>query len=191
MVPPRKGDYLGIPISVAGKKVADQWDLARDEASNDRCASYGPPTIMNQPTRLHISWQDDSTLRIDTDYGTQTRVFSFGQPPIQRKRTRQGTSVAVWEARRGRGAMTARYLTVTTANMLPGYLRKNGVPYGEQATLTEYFDIFSEPQGAMIMVVTAVLTDPVYLEHPYIVASQFKKEADSSKWDPTPCSARW
>jgi hypothetical protein len=98
----------------------------------------------------------------------------------------------VWEARRANGAApSARYLKVTTTNMLPGYLRKNGVPYGENAVLTEYYDLFQERDGTTMMFVTAVVQDPVFLEQRYIVISHFKKESDGSKWDPTPCSARW
>jgi hypothetical protein len=193
MVPPAKGDYAGIPISAAGKKIADVWDPAQDEAAGDQCKHYGAASIMYQPTRIHITWQDDNTLRMDTDAGTQTRVFQFGKPAATpAKRTWQGSSVAVWEARRANGAApSARYLKVTTTNMLPGYLRKNGVPYGENAVLTEYYDLFQERDGTTMMFVTAVVQDPVFLEQRYIVISHFKKESDGSKWDPTPCSARW
>ena len=101
MVPPAKGDYAGIPISMAGKKIADAWDPAQDEATGNQCKHYGAASIMYQPTRLHITWQDDNTLRIDTDAGTQTRVFQFGKPAAAPgKRTWQGNSVAIWEARR-------------------------------------------------------------------------------------------
>jgi hypothetical protein len=195
MVPPAKGDYAVIPISVAGKKIADAWDPAQDEATGNQCKHYGAASIMFQPTRLHITWQDDNTLRMDTDAGTQTRVFQFGKPaatatPV--KRTWQGSSVAVWEARRANNAApSARYLKVTTTNMLPGYLRKNGVPYGESAVLTEYYDLYQERDGTTMIIVTAVVQDPVYLETRYITISHFKKEPDASKWDPTPCSARW
>jgi hypothetical protein len=74
--------------------------------------------------------------------------------------------------------------------MRPGYLRKNGVPYSADATVTEYFDLSPSPGGEMFVVTTAV-DDPRYLLQPFIVSSHFKKEADGSKWDPTPCSARW
>jgi len=198
MVPPAKGDYAGLPISVAGKKIADAWDPARDEAAGNQCKYYGAASIMYQPTRLHITWQDDNTLRMDTDAGTQTRLFQFGnRTAAQGRSTWQGSSVAAWEARRanvGRGnntAPSARYLKVTTTNMLPGYLRKNGVPYGESAVLTEYYDLYQERDGTTMMIVTAVVQDPVYLEQRYITISHFKKESDGSKWDPTPCSARW
>jgi hypothetical protein len=193
MVPPAKGDYAGLPISAAGKKAADAWEPAQDEAGGNECRHYGAASIMYQPTRIHVTWQDDNTLRMDTDAGTQTRVFQFVKPTVPpAKRTWQGSSVAVWEARRANGAApSARYLKVTTTNMLPGYLRKNGVPYGENAVLTEYYDLFQERDGSTMMFVTAVVQDPVFLEQRYIVISHFKKESDGSKWDPTPCSARW
>jgi hypothetical protein len=195
MVPPAKGDYIGIPISAAGKKAADGWDQGKDEAAGNQCKAYGAPGLMNLPTHLHITWQDDNTLRVDTDYGTQTRLFHFGNwtPPEPRKRSWQGSSVAVWASRRGGrgGPPSARYLRVTTTDLLSGYLRKNGVPYGESASLLEYVDLFREPNGAALIVWTAVVDDPLYLETPYVISSQFKKQADGSAWDPTPCSAGW
>jgi hypothetical protein len=75
--------------------------------------------------------------------------------------------------------------------MRPAYLRRNGVPYSAQATLTEYFDVFSEADGASMMIVTTIVEDPAYLYNPLIVASHFTKEPDGTKWDPTPCSAKW
>jgi hypothetical protein len=75
--------------------------------------------------------------------------------------------------------------------MRAGYLRKNGVPYSENATLTEYFDTALQASTTPLLVVTTVVDDPRYLTQPFIVSSHFKKEADGSKWDPTPCSSTW
>jgi hypothetical protein len=195
MVPPAKGDYIGIPISAAGKKTADAWDQGKDEAAGNQCRAYGAPGLMNLPTHLRITWQDDDTLRVDTDYGSQTRLLHFAPPQDKepRKRSWQGNSVAAWASRRGGrgGAPSARYLRITTTALLSGYLRKNGVPYSENASLLEYVDLFREPNDAAIIVWTAVVDDPVNLETPYIVSSQFKKQPDGSRWDPTPCSAGW
>jgi hypothetical protein len=195
MVPPGKGDYIGIPISAAAKKIADAWDQGRDEAAGQQCKAYGAPGLMNLPTHLRIGWQDDNTLRVETDYGTQTRVLHFGNwtPPEPRMRSWQGNSVARWASRRGGrgGPATARYLRIETTDLLSGYLRKNGVPYGERASLVEYVDLFREPNGAAMIVWTAVVEDPVYLETPYIISSQFKRQPDGSTWEPTPCSAGW
>jgi hypothetical protein len=74
--------------------------------------------------------------------------------------------------------------------MRAGYLRKNGVPYSENAVVTEYFDIAPHPDGGQVLLVTTIVDDPQYLQQPFIVSSQFKKEADGSKWDPTPCTAK-
>ena len=82
-------------------------------------------------------------------------------------------------------------LTVVTSNMRAGYLRKNGVPYSEDARVTEYFDVAPYGDASQLLVVTTVVDDPRYLLQPFITSSHFKKEADGAKWDPTACSATW
>ena len=80
MVTPPKGDYTGVFLNPAGRKTADAWDPAKDEASGEQCKSYGAPNIMRVPGRVHITWQDDQTLKIETDAGQQTRLLYFGDP---------------------------------------------------------------------------------------------------------------
>jgi hypothetical protein len=189
MVMPPKGDYRGIPLTPEGTKVANSWDAAVTEA--EPCKAYGAPVIMRIPGRLHIVWQDDNTLRLDTDAGTQTRLFRFGNgASASGAPTWQGTSNARWDATGGIGGR-AGSLTVVTTNVRPGYLRRNGVPYSADATVTEYFDVAPHPSGGQVLIVTTVVEDPLYLQRPYIVSSHFKKEPDGSKWDPTPCTATW
>ncbi len=77
-----------------------------------------------------------------------------------------------------------------TTNLRPGYLRKNGVPYSGDATLTEYWDVFgSGPQPLLVM--TSVVHDAKNLQTDWITSLNFKKEANGAKWDPTPCSSTW
>jgi hypothetical protein len=78
-----------------------------------------------------------------------------------------------------------------TTHLRPGYLRKNGIPYSENAVLTEYLDIVKQRNGTPWLVVTSVVEDPKYLQQPFIVSSQFKQQADATGWDPTPCSSTW
>jgi hypothetical protein len=183
MVTPRKGDYQAVPITEQARKVADAWNPAADEASGDQCKAYGAAAIMRVPPRFHIAWQDDNTLRVESDSGMQTRLFHFNSPALSPgERTRQGYSTAQWQ--------TSASLKVATTNLRAGYLRKNGVPYSENAAVTEYFDIAPLPGGGQVLLVTTIVDDPLYLQQPFIVSSQFKKEADGSKWDPTPCTAR-
>ena len=182
MVTPRKGDYRAVPLTEEAKKIADAWDPAADEASGNQCKSNGAAAIMRAAARFHITWQDDNTLRVDSDYGMQTRLFHFKAASSPGERTWQGDSAAEWQP--------PASLKVATTHLRSGYLRKNGVPYSENATVTEYFDIAPLPGAGQVLLVTTIVDDPKYLEQPFIVSSQFKKEADGSKWDPTPCTAR-
>jgi hypothetical protein len=79
---------------------------------------------------------------------------------------------------------------VTTTQLRPGYLRKNGVPYSGQTTLTEYYDRFTEPTGEEWFTVTTIVTDPEFLYIPFVTTTDFRKESDGSRWTPSPCSAR-
>src|SRR5215510_11408499 len=98
MVTPAKGDFASIPTNPAGTQVGQQWDPAKDEAAGEQCKSYGAPAIMRVPGRLNITWQDDTTLKIETDAGQQTRVLSFGPvPPVKPARNWQGMSAAQWQ----------------------------------------------------------------------------------------------
>jgi hypothetical protein len=183
MVTPPKGEYGGLPLNAASRKSADTWDPARDEKAGDQCKAYGAAALMRMPGRLHITWEGDSSLRIDTDSGTQTRLFHFGASETQRgSRSWQGDSTAQWQAQGN--------LRVLTANMRAGYLRKNGVPYSENAVLTEYYDRITAPDGDEWLIVTTIVEDPVYLNTPYVTSTHFRKLADASGWNPTPCSAK-
>ena len=202
MVVPPKGDVLYLPVNDAGRRAAEQWDPAKDEASGDACRAYGAGGIMHMPGRLRISWENDNTLKVETDTGQQTRLFNFGasQPPSGEP-TWQGYSAAVWElpgaggrGRRGGGAAaggtTVRpgsSMRAMTTRLRPGYYRRNGVPYGANATLTEWFTTYTEPDGNTYLLVTNILEDAQYLNAPYVRTVQFKKQTDTSGWNPTPC----
>ena len=212
MLVPDKGDYTQVPLNPEGRKIANAWDPAKDEAGGEACRAYGAAALLQVPGRLHITWQDDNTLRLDTDSGTQTRLLRFGTAtPPNGAPTWQGHSVAVWggtdprDRRDGQGGpatddegnlLVARdrrdpdYLRVTTTRMRPGYLQKNGVPYSANALLEEYFDLASDPYTKNTwLLVTTVVTDAQYLNEPLIMHSHFKKLSDASGWDPTPCRA--
>jgi hypothetical protein len=197
MLTPARGDYQSVPISETARKAADLWDPAKDEAAGEQCKSYGAPAIMRVPGRVHITWQDDKTLKVEVDAGQQTRLFHFGtwKAPAG-PATWQGDSVAQWETPRGGRGGTAtanKYgdLKVITTHLRPGYLRKNGIPYSANTELTEYWDINKEPNGDQWLVVTTIVHDPAYLYQDWITSLHFKRELDGSKWDPQPCSARW
>jgi hypothetical protein len=198
MVVPPKGDTLYLPVNDAGRKMAAEWDPARDAAAGEACRGYGAGGIMHLPGRLRISWDGDDTLKLETDTGQQTRLFQFAAAAKPAgESTWQGFSRAAWEVPgaggRGRGGRPAAgerpgsSMRVTTTNMRLGYYRRNGVPYGPGATMTEWFTTLTEPDGNVYLLVTKILEDSQYMSAPYIRTVQFKKESTQAGWNPIPC----
>jgi hypothetical protein len=203
MVTPARGDFASIPFNAEARRIGDAWDPAKDEAAGEQCKAYGAGGIMRLPGRLHITWQDDNTLKIETDQGTQTRLFHFdGKPPATAQPSWQGYSAANWEKPpRGTGTpapglgavrqgQQGRSLEVVTTQLRPGYLRKNGAPYSVNAIVREFYDFSKERNGDTWFVVTTIVEDPTYLNEPFVTSTNFKKQADDRGWAPVPCSAR-
>jgi hypothetical protein len=222
MATSRKGDFESLPLNAEGRRVANEWDLAADNAAGLQCKAFGVGGLMRQPGRLHITWADDDTLQIDFDAGTQTRLLEFGN--VQRpggEPTWQGFSRAEWQRPPGgnQGPVRAQLgnstgpvapggggrgqrggpppsssLTeggnakVVTTGFRAGYLRKNGVPYSDAATITEYIHRLPDsPNGDVWLHVLTMVEDPRYLNDVFYTSTHFKREANGSKWNPTAC----
>jgi hypothetical protein len=181
--------------------------------TGERCRVYAAGGSLRVPGRVNISWQDDNTLKVDLDAGTQTRLFHFNSTvPPNTPKSLQGYSVATWEGAggggggrggggggRGGGAPAApatRWgsLKVVTTNLSGGYLLSSRNLYSENATLTEHFTRHSD-FGMEYFTVTALLDDPTPpggggggRGGPYsMTSSTFKKEPNNSKFAPTGC----
>jgi hypothetical protein len=193
MMTPPKGDIVSIPLNLQGQHVAEAWDPAKDEAASEQCKAYGAPGLVRGPIRMRISWLDDDTLKVETDYGMQTRLLRFANAAARpAPRSWQGATAAEWIVRGGdRGGPRFGTLKTVTTNLRPGYLRKNGVPYSQEAVFTEYWDVHTLPSGDKLLIDTNVVDDPAYLQLPFQTAIHYKLERDTSKWDPTPCDARF
>jgi hypothetical protein len=208
MITPPKGDFESVPLNAEGRRVATLWDLAADNAAGVQCRAFGAGGITRMPTRIRIGWQDDQTLKLETDAGQQTRLFHFIAPavgaitpvlteiyPPTGERNWQGDTRAQWFGQpQSRGlslggapSPNGGALRIVTRNQRAGYLRKNGVPYSEDAVITEQFNRHDEPDGDSWLTVTTIVTDPKYLTQPFIISSSFKREASPAKWSPTPC----
>ncbi|MEQ1580268.1 MAG: hypothetical protein ABL964_06735 [Steroidobacteraceae bacterium] len=120
MITPAKGDYRGVPLNAAGRKIADEFDPAKyggDKYQTSAiidCRAYGGASLLRMPTRLRINWADANTLKIESDWGEQTRMLNFipnrpfadGYQPLPMQAqaaaagktpSLQGYSVAFWE----------------------------------------------------------------------------------------------
>ena len=203
-VVPQKGDLPYLPLNAEARRIANTWDPAKDETEGNACKAYGAVGVMQRPGRVRIAWENDTTLKVEFDAGTQTRALKFGAAPAEKGAPSwQGYSTAEWIVNgrpllnlglpnlnvRGGGPQSTRggTLKVTTTNMKPGYLRKNGVPYSDRGVMTEYFNLVEGAQGEKYFAVTAMLDDPAYLNQPFIRTYTFKKESGTAGWEPTPC----
>ena len=233
MMTPPKGDYAQVPLNAAGRKIADEFDPMLYGGTNYQisqivdCRAYGGADLMHMPTRLHITWDSPEVMKIETDWGEQTRLLHFipGQPYGDMEESLktgdvdtnhdpasiQGHSVAAWEQpyrfnssafQRGGGrgggggglgnsraneAQPGGDLAVVTTNLAPGWLRRNGVPYGSATRVIEHYQTFEDPTGKQWFDVTTEVIDPEYLNTPFFTSADFQKEPDDSKWAPHPC----
>lgn len=192
-----RGDFGYMPLNPQGRKVGTSFDPAADQAAGNACKAYGAPAIMRVPGRFRIGWEGDATLRIDIDHGTQTRLLHFAAPAPasaeaaagRPERSWQGYSVARWDGPGGRGsAPRTGELRVVTSNLRAGYYYKHGIPYSENAVMTEYFNRLADA-GEEYLAVTTIVDDPQYLAQQFVRTLQFRRERDDSKWSPTPCEA--
>jgi len=191
MVTPPAGDFASIPLNDEGERVGNEWTPAMD----GQCQAYGVGGLMRMPTRLHITWADPETLQIETDAGVQTRQLHF-QSMAPGARSLQGYSAADWQrpagGGRGNPPPPGGTLHAMTTNTTGGWLRKNGPPYSQDAEIEEFFDRFPSPNGDEWLVITTIVTDPTYLNQPFITSSHYKREAAAggaqpANWNPEPC----
>lgn len=193
---PEKGDFASIPYNDRASEAGEAWD----ESMTNSCLAYGAAGIMRQPLRVRIDWESDSVIRLETDFGQQTRHFIFNEPaPENTLLSLQGYSMASWELdepiERGFfGLVNPRVdglqygsLKVETNHLSAAWLRTNGAPVSDSATVTELFDVFKGPDGSEWMVATVIVHDPVYLNADFITSSHFRRENDLGAWDPRPC----
>jgi hypothetical protein len=232
MLTPAHGDYASVPLNAAGKALADQFNPALYGSGTSEvidCRAYGAAGVMRMPTHVHITWDNPNELKLETDWGVQTRIFHFipnhpyeDMPAMamamgpggagaageaNQAPSAQGYSVAVWQRpyeidanegqrgpQRGRGfgrtpppPLPGGDLRVITRDLTPGWLRRNGVPYGSHTRLTEYYQTFEDATGKHWFDVTTQVDDPEYLNAPFLTSSDFRQEADGSNFMPHPC----
>lgn len=190
MITAQAGDYEGLPLSQAGQELADSWNPPAEQRGRE-CKAFGVGGLMRMPTRLRIDWQDEDVLRIRTDNGEQTRLLRFDEAQNEAGAgTLQGISDARWEIARQGGVdspAVSGTLWVETRDMREGYVRRNGVPYSDQTTITEHFELLHHGDTDYLVVITR-LDDPVYMTSEVITSTNFKREErGSGNWDPRPC----
>ena len=165
---PALGDYLGLPISDAARAYAEAWDASRMTLKEHQCMVHVAPYIFRGPGPVRI-WQEkdqetQEVTAIKIYHGTyqQTRtVWMDGRPhpPESALHTWMGFSTGKWEG---------NMLTVYTTHIKQGWLRRNGLPESDQATLVEHFLRHGE-----FLTHVSVVTDPIFLTEPFVRTQVF------------------
>jgi len=161
-------DYLGLPINESARQWALSWDASRLTLDEHQCQVHVSPYIYRGPLQLRI-WEErdpktEALIAIKNYISTyeQTRTIWMdgrSHPPEYAAHTWQGFSTGKWE-----GDM----LTVTTTHIKQGWIRRNGLPESDRATLTEHFIRHGD-----YLTHISVVTDPVYLTEPLVKSQNF------------------
>jgi hypothetical protein len=167
---PELRDYLGLPINDAARQFADSWDPGRIALEEEQCRVHVSPYIYRGPTNLRI-WEEkdlktQDLLAIKHYHSTyeQTRsIWMDGRP-------HPGPNAAHTWMGFSTGRFEGDMLIVETTHIKQGWVRRNGLPMSDRATLTEYFVRY----GDLLQQIT-VLTDPVYLTEPLVKSQEFAR----------------
>jgi hypothetical protein len=178
---PDIGDYIALPLTAAARTKADSWESSVQTLPERQCIPHPNPYSLRGPADLHI-WPvpDPVTARPMAwiMYGTFGRathtVWMDGRPHPSKyaPHTFEGFTTGVWE-----GDM----LTTYTTHIKMGYLRRNGVPTSDEATVTEHWVRHGD-----ILTVTTVVEDPIYLTEPLVRSSNWLLDPHLQRFS-TPC----
>jgi hypothetical protein len=165
---PDLGDYLGLPINAAARQFADSWDPSRITLPEEQCRVHVSPYIYRGPLNLRI-WEDrdpetQELVAIKHHISTydQTRtIYMDGRPhpPEIAAHTWKGFST---------GHYVGDMLVVETTHIKQGWIRRNGLPMSDKATMTEFF-----VRNGEVLTRMWALHDPIYLTEPLVKSEDF------------------
>jgi len=180
---PEIGDYLGLPITDAARLRAEAWDAEILTLPEHQCkphpADYGPRGPFNlriwkevdTPTQQIIAWHTHGSWQ-----APERTIYMDGRPhpPEYAAHTWQGFSTGKWDG---------DILTVTTTHLKIGWIRRNGIPRSDRATLTEHWIRHDDR-----LTLVSIVNDPVYLTEPFIRSTDFLLDPHQ-QIDPYPCES--
>ena len=179
---PELGDYLGLPINNAARLKADSWEASTQTIPERQCIPHGADYLFSRagfPMRI---WTEEDpvtekvvAIRIRSyAWGVERTIWMDGRahPSQYARHTWQGFSTGQWKA---------NVLTVTTTHLKWNYIRRNGVPRSDEATVTEHF----ARHGDYLTLLTYI-DDPVYLTEPLLRTSGYVLDPQQ-QLEPFPC----
>ena len=180
---PEIGDYLGLPITNEARMRADAWDASLLTLPEHQCkphpSDYGPRGPANIRIWKEVDTATQQTIAWHTHISWQAperTIWMDGRPHPgpNAPHTWQGFSTGVWQG---------DILVVTTTHLKTGWIRRNGVPRSDRATLTEHWI-----RHGNALTLVSIVHDPVYLTEPFVRTTDFEMDLHQ-QIDPYPCEA--
>lgn len=165
---PEIGDYLGLPINDAARLRADSWDATLLELPENQCRPHPSDYAWRGPAQLRIWKEIDRESQKLIAYHThiswqapEQTIWMDGRPhpPDYAPHTWQGFSTGKWEG---------DTLAITTTHLKEGWIRRNGVPRSDKATISTHI-----MRHGNYLTVAVVIYDPVYLSEPFIRTTDY------------------
>jgi hypothetical protein len=178
---PDVGDYTGIPINDAARMRGDTWAASIQTLPEWQCRPHSADYIWRGPSQLKITKETDPVTRqikafhVEFLRSVDNPIWLDGRPhpPEYAEHTWGGFSTGVWDG---------QVLTVTVTHLKEGYLRRNGLPRSDKATITQHIFRHGDYLTAVI-----VMNDPVYLTEPFVRSSEYRLNL-TGQVAPYPCS---
>jgi len=172
------GDYAGFALNEAGRLWALSYDPSRVTLKHHQCDAYVAPYQMRATGNFRI-WEErdphDQRLVAIHVWAQVTEghrvIWMDGRPhpPAWAPHTFRGFST---------GKFVGNALVVNTTHMKQGWLRRNGTPESDQATLLEYFVRHGDH-----LTNATIITDPVFLTEPEVRSNDyFRQVVDHHAW---------
>jgi hypothetical protein len=162
---PDLGEFLGLPINADARARALRYSASVLSLPERQCIFYPPYYVVLGPQSIRM-WADldptggqvvawNISAAIDR---SPIKIWMDGRPhpPEYALHTFGGFTTGVWEG----GTLTAR-----TTHFKDGYLRRNGVPSSDKATITMHIT-----RHGNMLTITDIIEDPVYLTRPHILS---------------------
>src|SRR5215467_15614957 len=165
---PPLGDYQGIPLNDAGRRKADSHDHSEWSLPEFQCRPHPGPYQWRALGAVRISEDIDPVSRELRGYHLEYLrsmdrwIYMDGRshPPEWAPHSWSGFSTGKWQG---------NMLVVTTTHLKGAYLRRNGASFSDNATMMEYIT-----RHGNYLVVTMIVTDPVWLEEPFIQTTHYE-----------------
>ncbi len=177
---PELGDYLGLPINPAARMRGETWEASLLTLPEWQCRPHGGDYIWRGPSNLKIWKEIDPVTRELKAYHFEW-LRSIDNPVYMDGRPHPADYAAHSWGGFATGKWEGDMLTITVTHLKESYVRRNGIPRSDMATVTEH--IFRHGDWLTVAVIT---NDPVYLTEPFIRTTDYQLDPHQNI-PPYPC----